>query len=102
MGYKSDGAVYLSDEALFVLPQELRKDLKENWDKESDNIYYFYDVKWYTGVHGYEIITKWEQFFDKLKEKDISYDFIRLGEDDQDNVVLTYEKFYVNRTIGIY
>lgn len=101
MGYRSDGAVYLSDEALFILPQDLRKDL-QSWDKQTDNLYYFHGWKWYTGSFGYEVINQWVRFFDTLEDKGYDYDFIRLGEDDDDTEIRTSTHFYLDRAIGVF
>ena len=99
MGYRSDGAVYLPDKAYFLLPDELKQDLKDNWEQNEDNknIWNFYDFKWYDS---YDDIKAWENFMSKLDEAEEDYDFIRLGEDINDNEVRTYEMFYVNREIG--
>ena len=101
MGYRSNGAVYLSNEALFMLPPNLKHDLQTAWIKDNDtpNIYYFEGWKWYNDIPE---IREWEDFFDKLEDEEVSYDFIRIGEDIEDSEVRKGDVFYLERNIGIY
>lgn len=97
MGYRSDGAIYLSEEALDLLPKELKDDLAESWeqDKEDENVFSFDSWKWYSS---YPIIQLWEAFMDMMDDEGINYDFIRIGEDSDDNEVRTGEHFSLVRT----
>jgi len=99
MGYRSFGEMYLSKEALFILPEENKQDLKENWNKINDNYYSFNDWKWYPS---YENVALWENFFDELDDEDNTewYDFIRIGENDNDIEIRTYVAFYLKRSVG--
>jgi len=99
MGYRSDGAIYLPQKAYFLLPDELKQDLKDNWHKDEDveNVWRFCGFKWYDS---FKEIQAWEDFMHKLNEVKEKYDFIRIGEDLEDMNVRTHEMFYINRTIG--
>jgi len=104
MGYRSSGKIYLSDEALELLTDELKDDLK-NWEKVTDNIWAFYGWKWYGGTHGYKEVVMWEDFMNMLHDKDIPYEFIRIGEEYEDIEVIgttPYENLYVERSVEVY
>lgn len=102
MGYRSDGMLYLSDEALAIIPEEVKKDLAEDWTKNDDNIWSFEGWKWYSS---YPTIVACENFMDELDDKDIAYEFIRVGEEYEDierRQVGDDYVFCLNRTIEVY
>ena len=98
MGYRSDGMIYLSEEAQELLTDELKFALTD-WKQESDNIWSFEDWKWY---YSYPDVKIWEEFMNMLEEKDIEYDFARIGEEVDDVEIANGFYFYVNRTIGFW
>ena len=95
MGYRSDGAVWLPEEAYKLLPSVLKKDLEDNWVKDYDNesVWSFSGWKWYDS---YDDIQMWEKYFVKCHKDDIEFDFVRIGEDSDDIQLETGMKFYVN------
>lgn len=101
MGYRSDGAIYLSEEAQELLTDELKKDLEE-WEKNEieENVWNFEYWKWYSD---YEDVARWEDFMAMLGKEEnhhIEWDFIRIGEEPDDTEISTGEKFGVSRIIS--
>lgn len=103
MGYRSDGKLYLSEKAQALLPENLRKDLDNDWEENSPTLWSFYEWKWYPS---YPDIKAWETFFAELEANDdISeedWDFIAVGEDGAVHEHRTQSKFYTNTDIGVY
>ena len=103
MGYRSDGHIWLSKEAQEKLPDELKEDLKENWEVIQKDIWGFEEFKWYE--FAYASIKSWEDFMNLCEEKNLKYEFVRIGEDYDDIDVLgtePYSVFGIIRTIDIY
>jgi len=98
MGYRSSVAVYLSDKALFMLPEDLQKDWEEYGYEE--NIWTLDNVKWYDS---YPIVHKWEIFLEKVSTELSAeeWDFVRVGEDVGDVDSRTYSKFSAYSTYEI-
>jgi len=96
MGYRSNGAIWLSGEAQLELTDDLRNELNKDWETDENGVWSFHDWKWYDM---YDSVLRWIDFMNTLDKKEISYDFIRLGEDSDDNEVRTHEKFCVSRSI---
>ena len=91
MGYRSSGAIWLPEETKAKLPEVLVKEL-EDWFEEGDDVYSFTHWKWY---ESYEEIKAWNQFMRSLETEE--YDFIRIGEEYNDNQVATGERFRLER-----
>lgn len=97
MGYRSDLAIWLPEEAQSLLTEELKTSLSEDWDKHEDNVWTADNWKWYSD---YPEVIMWEKFLKQLSSNNIEYDFIRIGEDNDDNEIHTYNKFRVDRFIA--
>jgi hypothetical protein len=95
MGYRSEGAIWLPKETYNKLSDELKDDLVDNWNNESQEVWSFSGFKWY---ESFEDVSKWTDFLRMCSQSDLDYDFIRLGEDDDDIEVATYRMFYLNRS----
>ena len=80
MGYRSNGAVYLSEEAQKQFPMDLLKDWTK--DDEHKGVWTFEQWKWYSE---YEEIERFEDAYDKLEmSEDLTendYDIVIIGED---------------------
>jgi len=111
MGYRSEGKVYLTEKARKLLPENLAKDLAENWDKdeEYEDVWSFDGWKWYSS---YGDVHDWEIFFFNLYElsnsedSDITetdWDITIVGEDGAiyEDISNTYSKFSTYTVIGI-
>lgn len=102
MGYRSNGKIWLSEEAQKELPISLKEDLKDNWEKESGNCWSFYDWKWY---ETYDDVKLWIKFMKICEDKELFYEFARTGEELEDNEIIgtePYTKFSISRTIEQY
>ena len=103
MGYRSNGHIWLSKKAQKELSDELKKDLKENWNVIQNDIWGFEGWKW--SGWGYGIVKSWEDFMGQCDLEELDYEFIRLGEDIDDNEIIgtePYTVFGVSRVIDIY
>jgi len=99
MGYRSDGALWLSKDAKLELTDELKDEL-DDWDYDDTNdIYTFEGWKWYDR---YPDVDIWINFMKHLSNNEIDYDFIRIGEAFEDVDIHSHKKFYLNLSIGIY
>ena len=111
MGYRSFGAIWLSQEALDLMSVDMRKrvdeDIENNLfthvhtDADTDNygiidgmILEFENWKWYPS---YKDIQTYESIFKLLSNKDVAYDFVRFGEEFEDSVFHTGKMFMTNR-----
>jgi len=95
MGYRSAGAIFLSDMAIKCLPKELKEDLENKWTKHDDEgVWYFTSWKW---NKTFSMVQTWESFMLELEESEIEYDFVRLGEYLDDNEIATHAKFHITR-----
>ncbi len=102
MGYRSNGKLWLSLKAQEKVTDELKKDLEINWKKESDNIWSFEEWKWYPT---YQDIKNWENFMKLCDKEELDYEFVRIGEDLDDNEIRgtdPYSIFGISRNIDIY
>lgn len=104
MGYRSDGALWLSDEAFKQLSEELRHDLETNWNTsdEFDYVWTFEGWKWYSD---YAEVREWIDFFELCDDDDLQYEFMRIGENYEDVECIgqnAYSKFGLSRMIKIY
>lgn len=97
MGYRSNLAIWLPKEARAFLTDELKTSLSEDWDSQEGDVWTADGWKWYPD---YPEVKMWEDFLRQLSSNEIEYDFIRIGEDNDDIEVHTYEKFWVDRFIG--
>ena len=106
MGYRSAGAMWFSQQALDALTKEqnelIQRDIENdsftfvhsgNEDGVIDGIILeFESWKWYDS---YKDIQAYEAMFNMLRGADIPYDFVRCGEDHNDNECREHIKFHV-------
>lgn len=91
MGYRSEVAILLSEEAVKLMTDELKKMFDETFEiiqKRDDGcmLYHTNSCKWY---QGYEEVDAIEGFLATLNEKgdeieDCGGEFLRIGEDEDD------------------
>ena len=104
MGYRSCGKIWFSKEAEEQMNEdfvELLKELEPSIYRDTDElIYSFNGWKWYSG---YADIDKIEAFMNRLDNEDIEYEFMRIGESEEDVEHRgDYEKFWLSRTIELF
>jgi len=93
--------LWLPKETQEKLSNELKTNLKEDWDEEDDNLWSFDSRKWY---ESYSNVKIWIDFFNRCDEEDLEYEFARLGEDYDDIKIIgsdPYQIFSINRSIEI-
>lgn len=109
MGYRSDGAMWFSQQALDAISKEQNKVIQRDIENDSfshvhsnadtDNhgiidgiILEFEGWKWYDS---YDDIQAYEEMFEMLSNENIPYDFVRLGEDSSDVECREHVRFYI-------
>jgi hypothetical protein len=94
MGIRSNGALWLSDKALSMLPEGLKANLDQIWyvNKEHKNVWNFEGFKWYPNL---EDVKKWNDFFKHLKDNKLEneFDFVRVCSEDMSSELSTGKKF---------
>lgn len=119
MGYRSDIRIRTTKEGYEVMKKFVGNYIKEkelkgtDWNllehaeitEAEDSITLDWsDLKWYEGIDGYEDVDAIMDSLDELDEKDIDYQYIRIGEeiDDIDERWSinndSFDSFYVSRT----
>lgn len=113
MGYRSEVAILLSEEAVKLMTDELKKMFDETFEiiqKRNDGcmLYHTNSYKWY---HGYEEVDAIEGFLATINEKgdeieDCGGEFLRIGEDEDDIEHDTYgdwdyERLWVETYISV-
>lgn len=102
MGYRSDGKIWIPKKTESKLSSELRIDLRDNWEKNSEDIWSFLDWKWYST---HKDIQMWEDFMNKCDKENFNYEFVRIGEEFDDNEIRgtnPYSKFSISKNIDVY
>lgn len=120
MGYRSHGAMWLSEAAMEYLKTveyvvsptafsahcELYEDLESfdepyetDWFGTKGWVYSFSDFKWYDG---YERVDAWNGFFDYCEDTGLAFDFVRIGENEDDMEIWTGLYFYLVRSWEVY
>lgn len=100
MGYRSEVAICFSAEAVKLMTDELKNTLKETFTlvKMVDDGYMLChdaSLKWYDT---FDDVNAIEAFMESLDETDnAGCEFLRLGEDDDDNVRKTYGNYHCCR-----
>ena len=102
MGYRSHGAFWASPSTWAEMVENyphLIDDLESWWEEESRDadgvVFSFEYMKWY---EGFAEIDAWEVFFNACDENQWAYDFIRIGENWDDNDCRTGFMFTLSRT----
>lgn len=102
MGYRSDGKLWFSEEAKELFTNEIAEALSE-YDVETAGNYTIYSFDGWKWYNSYPEIQLMENFMSELDEKEIPYEFIRMGEDDGDIEHRgDWDLFYISRSIEIY
>lgn len=122
MGYRSDVRIRTTKEGLEVMKNFIENYVKENVNEENLKGYDYNllnnaiktemadvitidwnDVKWYEGIKGYEDVDAIMKSLDELSDKDIDYQYMRIGEEDDDIEEKwsinngSFDGFYVSR-----
>lgn len=122
MGYRSDIRIRTTAEGYEVMKKFVEKYIEEKVPQEKRNVYDYNllkaaiktemsgiitldwnYMKWYEGEMGYEDVTAIMKSLDELSEKDIDYQYMRIGEeiDDIDERWKvnndSFDSFYVSR-----
>ena len=104
MGYRSNGKLYVTQKVFDLIPEELKLDLAENWDKEStDDEYMIFSFEYWKWYDSYEDVKSWNNFLNSLAwapgiEED-DWDFIVVGEDNAIIDHRTETHFCISMTI---
>jgi len=120
MGYRSYGALWLSEAAMSRLESQtyehnylgiktevkLSNDL-DNWGGRTETdcfgvkgwVYEFSYWKWY---EGYPDVDAWTAFFNECEDEGIAFDFIRFGENEDDTETWSGLYFTVTRSWDAY
>lgn len=107
MGYRSTGAMWFSQQALDAISDGQNKLIQRDIENDSFThvhetedgiILEFESWKWYDS---YKDIQAYEAMFVMLKQKSIPYDFVRLGEDFNDNECREHVKFVVSTSYEV-
>ena len=103
MGYRSNGNIWIPKKTYEKLSEELKQDLKEEWQVVQKDIWSFTDWKWYE--FSYPTIKAWVDFMAMCDNEELEYEFVRVGEDYGDIEIVgskPYSVFGVSRSIDIY
>lgn len=123
MGYRSDIRIRTTKEGYEVMKKFIEKYIKENMNEENLKGYDYNllksaeiteaedsvtldwnSLKWYEGIQGYEDVDAIMYSLDELSDKDIDYQYMRIGEeiDDIDERWCinndSFDGFYIRRT----
>ena len=118
MGYRSDVRIRTTKEGYEVMKKFVENYIKEkglkgtNWNllehaeiteaEDSITLDWAY-MKWYEGINGYEDVDAIMNSLYELSEKDIDYQYMRIGEEDDDIEEKwsinndSFDSFYVSR-----
>ena len=118
MGYRSDVRIRTTKEGYEVMKKFVENYIKEkdlkgtDWNllehaeitEAEDSITLDWtDLKWYEGINGYEDVDAIMNSLYELSEKDIDYQYMRIGEEDDDIEEKwsinndSFDSFYVSR-----
>ena len=118
MGYRSDVRIRTTKEGYEVMKKFVENYIKEkelkgtDWNlldyakitEAEDSITLDWtDLKWYEGINGYEDVDAIMNSLYELSNKDIDYQYMRIGEEDDDIDEKwsinngSFDSFYVNR-----
>lgn len=123
MGYRSDIRIRTTKEGLEIMKKFIEKYIKENINNEENLKGYdynllnsaeiteaedsvtldWYNLKWYEGIKGYEDVDAIMKSLDELSNKNIDYQYVRIGEEDDDIEEKwsinngSFDGFYVSR-----
>lgn len=118
MGYRSNVRIRTTKEGYEVMKKFVENYIKErelkgtDWNllkhaeitEAEDSITLDWDyVKWYEGIQGYEDVDAIMKSLDELSDKDIDYQYMRIGEENDDIEEKwsinngSFDSFYVSR-----
>lgn len=121
MGYRSDIRIRTTKEGYEVMKNFVEKYIKENVSEDAQGLDWnllnsaeitetgnsitldWSCLKWYDGIQGYEDVDAIMKSLDELSDKDIDYQYMRIGEENDDIDERwsvnngSFDSFYVNR-----
>lgn len=117
MGYRSDVRIRTTKEGYEVMKNYVKDYISEKGLDSNYNLLYsaeitektnsitldWYDLKWYEGIEGYEDVDAIMKSLDELSDKDIDYQYMRIGEENDDIDEKrsvnngSFDSFYVSR-----
>lgn len=123
MGYRSDVRIRTTKKGLEIMEKSIEKYIKENIEEEKLKGYDYNllnsaeiteaedsvtldwnSLKWYEGIQGYEDVDAIMYSLDMLEEEDIDYQYMRIGEENDDIDEKwsinndSFDGFYIGRT----
>lgn len=124
MGYRSDVRIRTTKEGYEVMKNFVEKYIKENVSEDAQGLDWnllnsaeitetgnsitldWYDFKWYEGIQGYEDVDAIMNSLNELSDKNIDYQYMRIGEENDDIDEKwsvnngSFDSFYINRSFG--
>lgn len=124
MGYRSDVRIRTTKEGYEVMKNFVEKYIKENVSEDAQGLDWnllnsaeitetgnsitldWKNIKWYNGIDGYQDVDAIMKSLDELSDKDIDYQYMRIGEENNDIDEKwsvnngSFDSFYINRSFG--
>ena len=124
MEYRSDVRIRTTKEGYEVMKNFVEKYIKENVSEDAQGLDWnllnsaeitetgnsitldWENIKWYNGIDGYQDVDAIMKSLDELSDKDIDYQYMRIGEEEDDIVEKrnvsngSFDCFYLNRSFG--
>lgn len=125
MGYRSDVRIRTTKEGYEVMKNFVEKYIKENVSEDAQGLDWnllnsaeitetgnsitldWENIKWYNGIDGYQDVDAIMKSLDELSDKDIDYQYMRIGEENNDIDEIwninnhSFDSFYVSRNYFI-
>ena len=125
MGYRSDIRIRTTKEGLEIMKKFVEKYIKENVSEDARGLDWnllnsaeitetgnsitldWENIKWYNGIDGYQDVDAIMKSLDELSDKDIDYQYMRIGEENNDIDEIwninnhSFDSFYVSRNYFI-
>lgn len=125
MGYRSDVRIRTTKEGYEVMKNFVEKYIKENVSEDAQGLDWnllnsaeitetgnsitldWENIKWYKGIDGYQDVDAIMKSLDELSDKDIDYQYMRIGEENNDIDEIwninnhSFDSFYVSRNYFI-
>lgn len=125
MEYRSDVRIRTTKEGYEVMKNFVEKYIKENVSEDAQGLDWnllnsaeitetgnsitldWENIKWYNGIDGYQDVDAIMKSLDELSDKDIDYQYMRIGEENNDIDEIwninnrSFDSFYVSRNYFI-
>ena len=125
MEYRSDVRIRTTKEGYEVMKNFVEKYIKENVSEDAQGLDWnllnsaeitetgnsitldWENIKWYDGIDGYQDVDAIMKSLDELSDKDIDYQYMRIGEENNDIDEIwninnhSFDSFYVSRNYFI-